>query len=97
MIKEFLGTRSMRISSFEFLKNYETLSDKALVEPVTITRDGRDRFVLLAVEEYERLKRRDRRVYAIEDMSPEQMAALERAEVHAEYAYLNAELNDWKP
>jgi hypothetical protein len=28
----------MRISSAEFLKNYETLSDKALAEPVTITR-----------------------------------------------------------
>jgi prevent-host-death family protein len=96
-MKEFLGTGSMRISSAEFLKNYEALSAKALAEPVTITRDGRDRFVLLSVEEYERLKRRDRRVYAIENMSPEQLAALERAEVPAEYAYLNAELNDCRP
>lgn len=87
----------MRISSTEFLKNYETLSDKALAEPVTITRDGHDRFVLLSVEEYERLKRRDRRVYAIEDMSPEQLAALEKSEVPSEYAYLDAELKDWKP
>jgi PHD/YefM family antitoxin component YafN of YafNO toxin-antitoxin module len=87
----------MRISSAEFLKNYETLSDKDLTEPVTVTRDGRDRFVLLSVEEYERLKRRDRRVYAIEDMSPEQLAALEKAEVPPEYAHLNDELKDWKP
>jgi PHD/YefM family antitoxin component YafN of YafNO toxin-antitoxin module len=87
----------MRISSAEFLKSYETLSDKDLTEPVTITRDGSDRFVLLSVAEYERLKRRDRRVYAIEDMSPEQLAALEKAEVPSEYAYLDAELKDWKP
>jgi len=81
----------MRISSAEFLKSYEALSNKDLTEPVTITRDGRDRFVLLSIEEYERLKRRDRRVYAIEDISPEQLSALERADVLAEYGYLDAD------
>ncbi len=87
----------MRVSSAEFLENYGTLTDKALSEPVTITRNGRDRLVVLSIEEYERLKRRDRRVYAIEEMSPEQVAALERAEVPPEYAHLDAELKDWKP
>jgi PHD/YefM family antitoxin component YafN of YafNO toxin-antitoxin module len=87
----------MRISSAEFLKNYETLSDKALAEPVTITRDGRDRFVLLSVEEYERLKRRDRRVRRVEDFTAEEIEAIANAEVPPEYAYLNAELKDWKP
>jgi prevent-host-death family protein len=87
----------MRISSTDFLENYGALTDKALSEPVTITRDGRDRLVLLSIEEYERLKRRDRRVYRIEDMSSEQLAALEKAEVPAEYAHLDEELKDWKP
>jgi hypothetical protein len=53
--------------------------------------------VLLSIKEYERLKRRDRRIYAIEGMTPEQLAALEKAEVPAEYAYLNAELKDRRP
>jgi len=88
---------SMRISSTEFLKNYETLSDKALAEPVTITRDGHDRFVLLSVEEYERLKRRDRRVRRIEDFTDQEMEAIAKAEVPAEYAYLDDELKDWSP
>jgi hypothetical protein len=61
---------------------------------VTITRNDRDRLVLLSVEQYERLKRRDRRVYAVEDMTPEQIAALEKAEVPPEYAYLDDELKD---
>jgi len=87
----------MRISSSEFLEQYEALSDQGLAEPLTITRNGQDRFVLLSVEEYERLKRRDRRAYAIEDASPEQLAALEKAEVPPEYAYLDDELKDWKP
>jgi PHD/YefM family antitoxin component YafN of YafNO toxin-antitoxin module len=87
----------MRISSAEFLEKYEALTDKPLSEPVTITRDGCDRLVLLSVEEYERLKRRDRRVYRIEEMTPEQLSALEKAEVPAKYAYLDEELKDWKP
>jgi PHD/YefM family antitoxin component YafN of YafNO toxin-antitoxin module len=87
----------MRISSAEFLENYAALTDKALAEPVTITCDGRDSLVLLSIQEYERLKRRDRRVYRIEDMTPEQLAALEKAEVPAEYAHLDEELKDWKP
>jgi len=85
---------AMRVSSAELLSDFETVADRAASEPVTITRDGRDRWVLLSVEEYERLKRRDRRVYAIEDLTPKQIAALERAEVSAEYAYLDEELKD---
>ncbi len=87
----------MRISSAYFLKNYEAVIDKALFEPVTITRDGRDRLVLLSIDEFNRLKRRDRRVYRIEEMTSEQIAAIEKAEVPAEYAYLDEELKDWKP
>ena len=88
---------SRRISSAEFFENYVTLTDKALSEPVTITRDGRDRLVLLSVEEYDRLKRRDRRVRRIEDFTAEEMEAIAKAEVPAEYAYLDEELKDWKP
>ena len=86
----------MRISSAEFLENFEKLTNQALAEPVTITCNGQDRLVLLSIEQYERLKRHNRRTYAIEDMSPEQLAALEKAEVPAEYAYLNTELKDWR-
>ena len=84
----------MRLSSAEFLENFDKLTNQALTEPVTIICNGQDRLVLLSIEEYERLKRRDRRIYALEGMTPEQLAALERAEVPAEYAYLNAELKD---
>jgi hypothetical protein len=43
------------------------------------------------------VRRRDRRVYRIEEMTSEQIAAIEKAEVPAEYAYLDEELKDWKP
>ena len=70
---------------------------KALTEPVTITRNGRDRLVLMSVEEYDRLKRRDRRVVRLEDFTDEEMALIARAEVPAEYADLDGELKDWQP
>jgi prevent-host-death family protein len=87
----------MKVSSAEFQKQFGTLADKALTEPVTITRNGRDRLVLLSVEEYQRLKRRDRRVVRLEDFTEEEMALIAKAEVPAEYAYLDAELKDWQP
>lgn len=87
----------MKVSSAEFIKNYGTLADKALMEPVTITRNGRDRLVLISSEEYERMRRRDRRVVRTEDLSDEEMEEILRQEVPAEYDYLNEELKDWKP
>lgn len=85
------------VTSAEFQRKLGLYQDKALAEPVTITKNGRDRLVLLSVEEYQRLKRRDRRVFSIDEVTNEQLAAIEAARVPEEYAYLDAELKDWKP
>ena len=87
----------MRISSAEFLKNYGAVTDRALTEAVTITRNGRDRLVILSAEEYERLKRRDRRAFLAEEMSGEDLALLEQQNVGEEHARFDDELADWKP
>jgi PHD/YefM family antitoxin component YafN of YafNO toxin-antitoxin module len=42
----------MKVSTAEFIKSYGTLADKALTEPVVITKNGRDRLVVLSAEEY---------------------------------------------
>jgi prevent-host-death family protein len=85
------------ITSAEFQRNIGLYESKALAEPVTITKNGRERLVLLSVEEYQRLKRRDRRAFAVEDLSPEQIAALESAEAPPGHQHLDAELKDWTP
>jgi PHD/YefM family antitoxin component YafN of YafNO toxin-antitoxin module len=87
----------MKISTADFLKNYGTLADKALTEPVVITKNGRDRLVILSADEYARLKRRDRRVVRLEEFSDDEMALIAQAEVPAEYAHLDTELKDWTP
>ncbi len=87
----------MRVSTAEFIKNYGSLADQALTEPVTITKNGRDRLVLISATEYERLKRRDRRAFAAEELSEAEIDAIARAEVPPEYAHLDEELKDWQP
>lgn len=87
----------MKVSTAEFIQNYDTLADKALNEPVVITKNGRDRLVMLSAEEYARLKRRDRRVVRLEDFTDEEMELIARAEVPAQDAHLDGELKDWRP
>lgn len=85
------------VTSKEFQRNLGLYQDKALAEPVTITKNGRERLVLLSVEEYQRLKRRDRRVGLTSELPDEWIEAVKNAKVPDEYAYLDAELKDWKP
>ena len=87
----------MKVTTADFIKNYGTLADKALSEPVTITKNGRDRLVMLSAEEYARLKRRDRRVVRLEDFTDEEMALIAKAEMPAELSHLDDELKDWRP
>jgi PHD/YefM family antitoxin component YafN of YafNO toxin-antitoxin module len=74
----------MRVTTAEFIKHYGALADKALSEPVTITKNGRDRLVVVSAEEYSRLMRRDRRAIRPEDLSDEHLALIAQAEVPAE-------------
>jgi len=81
----------MKVSSAEFIKNYGQLADKALTEPITITRNGHERLVLLSVDEYARLKRRDRRVYRVGEIPDDLIDAISQAEAPAEAAAFDGE------
>lgn len=59
---------------------------------MTITKDGRDNLVLLSVEEYARLKRRNWRVGLTEELSEEWIEAGRSAKLPDEFAALDAEL-----
>lgn len=83
-----------RVSTAAFIKNFGTLADRALVEPVTITKNGRDRLVMLSVEEYQRLKHRDRQVFRTGDLPDDLAQAVARAEPAAEAFAFDHETND---
>lgn len=85
-----------RVSTAEFIKNFGQLADRALTEPVTITKNGRDRLVVLSVEEYQRLKRRDRQVYRTHELPDEIVAAIAGTEAPAAASAFDHETNDTK-
>jgi PHD/YefM family antitoxin component YafN of YafNO toxin-antitoxin module len=66
----------LKVSSAEFQRNIGRYQDMALREPIAVTRNGRERTVMLSIEEYDR---RDREVLGLEDFTDEDIAALERA------------------
>jgi PHD/YefM family antitoxin component YafN of YafNO toxin-antitoxin module len=68
------------------------LSDKARREPVVITKHGRDSLVVMPVEEWERLKRRDRRVGLTTELPEEWVEAVRQAEISEEFGHLDADL-----
>ena len=49
------------VTAAEFQRNFGHYQDKALRQPVSITRNGRDRLVVLSVEDYQRLEQVARR------------------------------------
>lgn len=87
---------TVTVSSAEFQRNIGVYQDEALTKTVAITKNGRPRTVLISAEEYNRLKRRDRRAIAAAELSERQVAALQEAQVPDRFADLDAELNDWK-
>ena len=83
----------MKVPAAEFQRNIGLYQDKALSEPVFVTRNGRERTVLISVEEYTRLKRRDRQALLVEELSAEELEAISRTEMAAEHSHLDAELD----
>jgi prevent-host-death family protein len=80
------------VTAGDFQRNLGQYQDRALVEPVIITRNGRERTVLISADEYRRLKRRDREVLALDDFTDKDIAALEKARAPSEAAAFNHEV-----
>jgi prevent-host-death family protein len=88
---------TITVTAAEFHRNIGTYQDVALTKAVTITKNGRERTVLISADEYARLKRRDRRVISAGDLTDHQIAALRGAKVPDHHAELDGEIKDWKP
>jgi len=82
----------VRVTAREFGREVGRYQDLALTQPVIVTQNGRDRTVMISVEEYKRLKRRDRRVLGIGKFTEEQIKAIRRAEPPPEAGAYDHEL-----
>lgn len=76
-IKETRRAEMVTVSAAEFQRNIGRYQDLALTRPVAVTRNGRERTVMMSIEEYRRLKRRDRQVLGLDDFTDADIAAVE--------------------
>jgi prevent-host-death family protein len=76
-----------KVSATEVQKNFGAYHDRALQEPVHVTKYSRETVVILSAAAFEQLKRASRRSLTPRDLTPAQMAAIERAEIPAEHRY----------
>lgn len=82
----------IRVSAAEFQRNIGRYQDDALREPVVVTRNGRERTVLISTAEYQRLKRYDRQVLGLEDFSDADIALLKESRTPEEAKAFDAEV-----
>lgn len=85
-------TDVLKATAAEVGKNFGQFADKALVEPVVVTKYGRDHLVILSADEYERLKRRERQVYRAHEVPDHILVAIEAAEPPPESEAVEREL-----
>jgi prevent-host-death family protein len=79
------------VTAAEFQRNFGRYQDEALKHPLAITRNGRDRLVVMSVDEYQRLTRRDRVVRRTEDLSAAELEAIANTEMDPRHNHLDAE------
>lgn len=82
------------VTSTQFMKTPGVYQDQAQREPVMIMKHNREHTVLLSAQEYHRLKRRDRQVFRIGELSEADLAAIAAVEPPAETAAFDHELTD---
>lgn len=87
-----MGT--VTLSASEFQDRVGEALDRSLSQPVLITKHGRPRNVVLSYDEYMRLSARDRRAVRAEDLTDDDIAALEASEMAPGYEHLDAELEE---
>ncbi len=80
-----------KVSSTDLSNKLGQYQDEALVRPVIITKNNRDRLVMLSIEEYRRLKQLDRKALFVEELTDADIVAISRAEVPVEHDHLNVE------
>ena len=70
----------LEVSAKQVASKFGYYTDEAMLRPVGIQRLGLTRIVMISLNEYERLLRRDRQVILTEDLDEETLEAIRTAE-----------------
>lgn len=82
----------LTVPASEVAKNFGRYQDEALKHPVEVTSNGRPKTMIVAVDEWKRLKRRDRQAFKIEEMGADFFELLASAEPPPEAALFDDEV-----
>jgi prevent-host-death family protein len=80
------------VTAAEFQRHFGRYQDEALTQPVAITRNGRERLVMISADEYRKLRRRSREVIRVEDLTDEEVAQIASGRMEPCHDHLDAEL-----
>ncbi|MBP2295400.1 type II toxin-antitoxin system Phd/YefM family antitoxin [Azospirillum rugosum] len=78
---------SITAAASEVQKNFGAFHDRALVEPVRVTRYGRETVFIVSAETYHAMKQAQRQAIASADLTDEEAALIEAAEIPEEHRY----------
>jgi prevent-host-death family protein len=70
-------TKHIVRTTTDFKHRFAHYSEVALRQPVVVTKNGRPRNVLISVDEFERLKKRDRQTFHASDTPKQFLAGIE--------------------
>ena len=70
----------LEVSAKQVASKFGYYTDEAMLRPVGIQRHGSTRIVMISLNEYERLLRRDRQVILTENLDEETLEAIRTAE-----------------
>jgi hypothetical protein len=70
----------LEVSAKQVASKFGYYTDEAMLRPVGIQRHGSTRIVMISLNEYERLLRRDRQVILTEDLDEETLDAIRTSE-----------------
>lgn len=79
----------LEVSAKEVASKFGFYTDEAMLRPIGIQRHGTTRVVMISLNEYERLLRRDRQVILTKDLDDETLEAILNAEVSERSKALN--------
>ncbi len=82
------------VTAAEAEKNFGHYRDQALAEPVVVRQKGKPSVVMLSEAEYQRLKKLDRRVRLLDEMSDAELDEMANSEIPEEHRYSVSNVQD---
>jgi prevent-host-death family protein len=78
---------STTVTSSDIQKNFGAYHDQALIEPVRVTKYGRETVYIVSAKTFHELKQSQRDAIASADLTDAELALIEAAEIPAEHRY----------